>query len=134
MNIAYFVFNMDGYSGAAFQALTLSEVIQIKEKNRFNIFFFNISPNANMFWPKIYNNRIMLPKWRIMQLFCIIYFFSKYKIKISHLHGYSIIAIISSVILRRSIILKTTLLNYDDFETFNKTVKGRIKIYFLKFY
>ena len=125
--IAYFVYNLDSYSGAAQQALLLAKNI-----NR-NILFFN--HNNKTFKKYKYNKYIEtidLPKNKLLQLFIILFFTFKYKIKIYHFHGFFDVGISLGTLLRRKMILKTTLLGDDDFDTFASKSSWNIKYFLIK--
>jgi len=121
--IAYFVYHLDSYSGAAQQALKLST--QIDEK----VLFFNF--NYKGYKKKILDdNRIIIDMTanKLINVIIIIYFSLVYKIKIYHLHGFFIYGLLLGKLLKKKIILKTTLLGDDDFESIMKRKFGKLKI------
>ncbi|MGI6722759.1 MAG: hypothetical protein ACOX39_00080 [Arcobacteraceae bacterium] len=79
---AYFVHNLDSYSGAAQQALLLAK--HIKK----DILFFN---HNNKEYKKYKYNELIeiidLPQNRFLQALIILFFTLKYNIKIYHFHG-----------------------------------------------
>lgn len=125
--IAYFVHNLDSYSGAAQQALLLA-----KHMNK-NILFFN---HNNKAFKKYKHNQLIeiidLPQNRLMQLFIIIFFTLKYKINIYHFHGSFNIGMFLGTILRKKMLLKTTLLGDDDFDTFALKRSWKIRYFLIK--
>jgi glycosyltransferase involved in cell wall biosynthesis len=121
--IAYFVYNLDSYSGAAQQALLLA-----KNMKR-NILFFN--HNNKTFKKYKYNEFIEiidLPQNKFLQLFIILFFTLKYKINIFHFHGTFISGLFLGALLNKKMILKTTLLGDDDLETIKRYRFGNLKI------
>ncbi len=131
MNIAYFVSNLSNYSGASFQAMALAKNLP----QDCTVYFFNKPSSSGYRGPyQIDSFTIVdLPDSRFLQILISIYFSLKWKIEIMHMHGFSLAAIVASIILHCKSILKTTLIGYDDFETWSKSTAGRLKIYFLKF-
>lgn len=94
--IAYFVHNLDSYSGAAQQALHLAKDIQR------NVLVFN---NNNKAYNKYtYNDSlevIDLPRSIFLQFFILFFYSVKYKIKIYHFHGsFNIAMIIGMIIIK----------------------------------
>ncbi len=125
--IAYFVHNLDSYSGAAQQALLLA-----KNMKR-NILFFN--HNNKTFKKYKYNDFIEiidLPQNKFLQLFIILFFTLKYKIKIYHFHGSFNVGLFLGTFLRKKMILKTTLLGDDDFDTFASKRSWNIRYFLIK--
>lgn len=125
--IAYFVYNLDNYSGAAQQALLLA-----KNMKR-NILFFN---HNNKTYKKYQYNHLIeivdLPQNKFLQLFFILFFTIKYKIKIYHFHGTFNVGMLLGLILKKKIILKTTLLGDDDFDTLASKRSWNIRCFFIK--
>jgi len=125
--LAYFVHNLDSYSGAAQQALLLAKHI-----NK-NILFFN---HNNKGFKQYKHNQFIeiidLPQNRLVQLFIIIFFTLKYKINIYHFHGSFNIGMFLGTILRKKMILKTTLLGDDDFDTFASKRSWKIRYFLIK--
>jgi glycosyltransferase involved in cell wall biosynthesis len=125
--IAYFVYNLDSYSGAAQQALLLAKHIKI------DILFFN--HNNKRFRKYKYNKFIEiidLPQNIILQMFIILFFTFKHKIKIFHFHGLFKVGMFLGTILKRKIILKTTLLGDDDFDKFVSRRGRKIRYVLIK--
>jgi len=125
--IAYFVYNLDSYSGAAQQALKLSTKIDEK------VLFFNF--NYKGYRKKLLDNKrvvIHMTKNKLINIIIIIYFSIVYKIKIYHLHGFFIYGLLLGKLLKKKIILKTTLLGDDDFESIMKKKFGKFKIKLIK--
>jgi len=125
--VAYFVHNLDSYSGAAQQALLLAKHI----KN--NILILN--HNGKSFKKYKYNDTIEivdLPKKIFIQFNIILYFTLKYNIKMYHFHGLFNVGLFLGTILRKRMILKTTLLDDDDFDTFASKKSWKIRYFFIK--
>ena len=124
---AYFVHNLDSYSGAAQQALLLA-----KNMKR-DILFLN--HNNKTFKKYKYNEFIKiidLPQNRFLQIFIILFFTLKHKIKIYHFHGSFNIGMLLGTLLRKKMILKTTLLGDDDFDTFASKKSWKIRYFLIK--
>lgn len=125
--MAYFVHNLDSYSGAAQQALLLAN--NIKKK----VLFFN---HNNKIFRKYEHSEFIgiidLPQNRILQLFIILFFTLKYKIKIYHFHGSFNVGLFLGTFLRKKMILKTTLLGDDDFDTFASKRSWKIRYFLIK--
>ncbi len=125
--IAYFVHNLDSYSGAAQQGLLLAK------KMKRNILFFN--HNNKTFKKYRYNDFIQiidLPENNFLQFFIVLFFTIKYKIKIYHFHGIFNLGMIMGVILNKKIILKTTLLGDDDFDTLASKRSWIVRYFLIK--
>jgi len=121
--IAYFVHNLDSYSGAAQQALLLAN--HVKK----DILFFN--HNNQRFQKYKYNEFIEiidLPQNRFLQVLIVLFFTLKYNIKIYHFHGFFIYGLILGMSTSKKMILKTTLLGDDDFDTLKNYKFGSFKI------
>lgn len=125
--IAYFVHNLDSYSGAAQQALLLAKHIDKK------ILIFN--HNGKVFNEKKYDKNIIivdLPSSNLIQLLVILFYTIKKDIKIYHLHGSFNIALLISSFLNIKVILKTTLLGDDDFKTLSQKKHWKLRKFFLQ--
>jgi len=125
--LAYFVYNLDSYSGAAQQALLLA-----KHMKR-DILFFN--HNNKPFKKYKYNELIEiinLPQNRFLQALIVLFFTLKYKINIYHFHGSFNVGMSIGTILRKKMILKTTLLDDDDFDTFASKRSWKIRYFLIK--
>jgi|TARA_R100001369_G_scaffold65476_1_gene92660 glycosyltransferase involved in cell wall biosynthesis len=111
--IAYFVYNLNKYSGASQQALLLAKHLKIP------VVIFNHEKGTKFSKFKVgsYLEIINLPKNKILALLYIVCFLIKNKIKIIHLHGFFKYGIALGYFLRKKIVLKTTLMDSDDFET-----------------
>jgi len=125
--IAYFVHNLDSYSGAAQQALLLA-----KHMKR-DILFFN---HNNKTFQKYKHNQFIeiidLPQNRFFQALIILFFTLKYSIRIYHFHGSFNVGMFIGTILRKKMILKTTLLGDDDFDTFASKRSWKIRYFSIK--
>ncbi|WP_394169170.1 glycosyltransferase family 4 protein [Saccharospirillum alexandrii] len=124
--IAYFVYNLNRYSGAARQALLLAKNVGLP------IVIFN-HERVGLSVEKISNlvEIVNLPKSRVLSLFVILYFIARKKVKILHLHGFFEHGIFIGTVLRKKIILKTTLLDSDDFDSLLNKRKCKRLILFL---
>ena len=122
--IAYFVHNLDSYSGAAQQALLLAKNMQR------NVLFFN--HNNKTFRRYKYSNFIEIIDLPQSKLFIILFFTLKYKIKIFHFHGSFNVGMFLGTILQKKMILKTTLLGDDDFDTFASKKSWKVRYFLIK--
>ncbi len=125
--IAYFVYKLDSYSGAAAQALLLAKSMKK------NILIFN--HNNKSYKKYRYNDFIDivdLPQNKLLQLFIIFFTTLKYKIKIFHFHGSFTVGLVIGNLLNKKMILKTTLLGDDDFDTFSTKKSWKIRYFLLK--
>jgi len=110
--IAYFVYNLSTYSGAAKQAMLLASNLDKK------VVIFNFDKSINEPFTKFLNiDCINISGNYFVKTIILLYSTFKYKIKIYHLHGFFLSGLILGVVFQRKIILKTTLLNDDDFLT-----------------
>lgn len=123
--IAYFVYNLDSYSGAAQQALKLSNALSNK------IVFFNFN-YTKIEKSKIDGNIIInMGKNKLLNLLSIIYYSYLYDLKIYHLHGFFLYGLLLGGVLRRKVILKTTMMGDDDFKSIKKRKFGTIKLWLI---
>jgi len=131
VNIAFFVSNLNKYSGAAFQSMTLAKSLP----KGYRIYFFNKSSSSG--YKPAYQldgfSVIDLPSNRLMQIMITIKYADRWKIDLFHMHGFSIAAVVASIVLRKMSVLKTTLIGYDDFETWSKSTNGQFKLRCLHF-
>lgn len=116
IKVGYFVSNLKNYSGASFQALSLAKSI---DRQKFEIIFFNKNKTGNRFSIEEFDGFTVvdLSASIILRLLQIVFYALLYKINIFHVHGFFKDALISSVLLRKKVVLKTTLLGEDDFHS-----------------
>lgn len=109
--IAYFVYNLNSYSGAANQAFILS-----KKVNE-NIIIFNHERSAKRNIEQISDTVqvVNLPNNYIASFFIMMRVLLNKNIKILHLHGFFRHGIIIGKLIGKKIILKSTLMGSDDF-------------------
>lgn len=110
MMLAFFVYNLNGHSGAAKQALLLGKSLEVP------LLIFNHEYEEKFSVRKI-NDRVELvnlPENKFLSLVVLVYFTLKKNIKIFHLHGFFKHGLILGRILRRKVVLKTTLMGGDD--------------------
>lgn len=119
--IAYFVYNLNSYSGAAQQALLLAKTVDLPivifnhENGKYN----NVNCNEKI-------TIITLPSSNLLKLFCIVFYTMRMNVKIYHHHGFFKHGLLLGRLLGRVNILKTTLMKSDDFETLHKTFKSKL--------
>lgn len=111
--IAYFVYNLNFYSGASQQALLLAKTLNQP------LVIFNHEKNRKVCSQKIGESiRVVnLPNNKVFSLFTLIYYMFVLRVSLVHLHGFFKHGILLGKLFRAKIILKTTLMNSDDFET-----------------
>lgn len=126
MKIVHIVFNLNGYSGAALQANSLrkhistpSRILSIESANPAGAFN---PPDEGIY---IYPNKNPLEYLKMIPPII--------KAKIVHMHGYSLPAMLISIMLRKKIILKTTLSNDDDFHALRKKRFGWLRVALVRF-
>lgn len=110
--IGYFVYNLNNYSGAAKQALMLAKNLDMP------ITIFNHQKgqySKNKINDKL--NIVNLPSNKLVAFALLIYFVFRMKIRLIHLHGVFKHSVILKRIFRAKIILKTTLVGEDDFDS-----------------
>lgn len=120
------MYNLNKYSGAAQQALLLASFLKT------SIFFFNHEDGE--YSVKRISDKIVivnLPKNRILRIFIIVWYLLNKNIKILHLHGFFKHGIILGFLFRKRVILKTTLMDSDDFLTLSKDFNSRLFLRFL---
>lgn len=131
MNIAFFVVNLNSYSGASQQALLLAKNLQNDKK----IYIFNIDNTIieNSFI-EIKKNiyKIDIGTTSISQLYRMILLIKKYDIEILHLHVLNYFIIILGKLLQKRIVLKTTMLGADDFQSKLQSKFGKLKLFIIK--
>ena len=111
--IAYFVYNLNKYSGASQQALSLAKEMKMP------ITIFNHEKGIGFSREKVneFVEQINLPSNRFLALLYLIFFLLINNVKAIHLHGFFKHGIVLGRFLRKKIILKTTLMGSDDFES-----------------
>lgn len=109
--IAYFVHNLDGYSGAAAQAALLARHVTAR------VIFFNL-PHHHSDRPYPEDLEVLtLPNSFIAQLAFILWHTLRNRVTTFHFHGLFNAGILAARLLRRRAILKTTLIGDDDIVT-----------------
>lgn len=119
--VGYFLHNFSGYSGASKQAKLLAENVNVE------VIFFN-------FGDKVENdpNVINIPSSFFLQFFYITFYVLKFKIDTFHFHGSFNVPLVISFFLNKRVILKTTLLGDDDFDSFSAKRNWMIKHFFIR--
>ncbi|MCT7492527.1 glycosyltransferase family 4 protein [Aliarcobacter cryaerophilus] len=126
--IGYFVYNLNSYSGASQQALLLAKYVNE------NILIFNHEKNIKKNLYTI-NNKIKvidLPTNKLYRFITIVKYIIRYKIRILHLHGFFAHGLYIAFLLNIKVILKSTLLGSDDFDSIKKRKLWFINKLFLK--
>ncbi|CAL2077253.1 glycosyltransferase family 4 protein [Tenacibaculum dicentrarchi] len=125
--IAYFVYKLDSYSGAAQQALLLAKTINQK------ILIFNHN-NGKYKVSKVDDliEVVDLPSNSLIKAIIILYKTITKKINIYHFHGFFTIGLFLGIFTKRKLILKTTLLGSDDFKSLKESKRWRINKFLLK--
>ncbi len=127
--VAHFVFNLTGYSGAAQQALALCRRLEGFDPILFNCTRSRRGESAAS-GDEVHVVR--LSRNVVSSAIAIAYTTWLYRIRIFHLHGPVAAALIAGVLLRRRLVLKTTLLGWDDLDSLAGDLKGRILRAFAK--
>lgn len=122
MNVLHVVFNLSNYSGAAFQASTLISEIN---SDVFNNKILSIESAKNY---ESFNNSISVYKRDYFELIFIL-IKSIIHSDIVHIHGFSVFSLFITWILRKKVILKTTLNGSDDLFSIANSRFGSFKIY-----
>lgn len=130
-NIAYFVVNLNSYSGAAAQALLLGKNVS----KQHNIYIFNVEKkiihkDLTLLYENIY--KIDLPKSYLKQIQLIYRITEENNIRIFHLHVLNYIVILLGFFLKKRILLKTTMLGTDDFKSKRISRFGIFKLFVIK--
>ncbi|MBD3842368.1 MAG: glycosyltransferase [Campylobacterales bacterium] len=125
--IAYFVYNLNKYSGASQQALSLAKSMKMP------IAILNHEKGIGFSKKKINEHveQINLPSNRLLALLYLIFFLLIKKVKVIHLHGFFKHGILLARFLRKKVILKTTLMGSDDFESLYRKARYKKFIKFL---
>ncbi|MFP4680817.1 MAG: hypothetical protein ACLFQB_10090 [Chitinispirillaceae bacterium] len=125
--IAFFVYDLDRYSGAAKQALLLARNMSRK------VLIFNLNFSRYRRWRIGENIEVInLPKSLIFQFLSILFHTIGKNIRTYHCHGFFLSTLLVGKMLNRKIILKTTLLGDDDLDTLRKSSFGALKLKFLQ--
>lgn len=125
--VAFFVYDLDRYSGAAKQALLLAQNMSRK------ILVFNLNFGRYRKWRIGKNIEIIdLPESNFLQSLIILLTTLRNRIRIYHCHGFFLSALLVGVVLKTRIILKTTLLGDDDLDTLITTSFGSFKKYLMR--
>lgn len=130
-NIAYFTYNLNSYSGAAQQALSLAKNLP----NDYKIYIFNFDTTPTDFNLKLIHKNIFkidLPKSIFKQFLLISKISLKEKISIFHLHVLNYFVIVIGYFLRKKVILKTTMMGSDDFNSKKNSKFGYLKLRIIK--
>jgi len=125
--VLYFVYNLSGYSGAAQQALLLAKTLNIESviinvTNSLSENYYQDDDVVVINWDK---KKIINSVKRLMP-----YLLNK-KVDICHFHGMFVCFMAVCLLMRKKIILKTTLLGDDDFDTLSGKKWWILKKYIL---
>lgn len=125
--VGHFTYNLFSYSGAAYQAHSL-----IKSLGTRNNMIFNIG-HSNVFKLMNHDGVIVadLPKNYLKRLYYIIFISLTCDIKIFHMHGWILSALLPAIFLRKKVVFKCTMFGDDDLKTIGD--KGRLNRFLLKF-
>jgi glycosyltransferase involved in cell wall biosynthesis len=114
--IAFFVLNLDTYSGSGQQALLLAKNID----QDVLIFNYNHKTAYKRYRLNDHIEIVDVPKSLLIATFIAFIYTLKYRIKIYHIHGGFINILLLGNLLGIKNILKTTLMGADDFDTLSK--------------
>ncbi|MDD9936589.1 MAG: glycosyltransferase family 4 protein [Myxococcales bacterium] len=122
--IAFFTFNLTTYSGAARQALTLADHLEERP------IFFNVEPGRTSVEQATAGQGehtvIHLPPSRARGLAAVAWYTRRHRIRLYHLHGLVGVGLLAGLALRKPIVLKTTLLGSDDFDSLSTKPGARL--------
>lgn len=128
--IAHFVHNLNTYSGAAMQALLLTQNLAAQS------LIFNISKKNSPFKSKSSSSNgvtiIDLPSSILFRTAVLLAHVFRKKITIFHFHGFLFVETAIGVITRRKTIIKTTLVGDDDFATIKSYRLGWLKLFLIR--
>tara|TARA_Y100000588_G_scaffold269311_1_gene284658 strand:- start:5249 stop:6313 length:1065 start_codon:yes stop_codon:yes gene_type:complete len=131
MKVLHCVYNLDKFSGAAYQALDLS--LWLRKNSKIVCCILNRtegmldSPNTDFEGVQVTHSNSSYISHAIT---C---FKSIYNADIIHLHGFNFTALLIAILLRKKVFLKSTLLGVDDFKTLCEKSKLRyINRYLIK--
>ncbi|MGF6190825.1 glycosyltransferase [Serratia sp. 2723] len=118
MKVSHFVYNLDSYSGAAFQAYKLAIVLY--EKYNVDSIFLNYSNADDVKKPDGYFSVSTIRKKSSL----IFKFFSVLKLIIKtdviHLHGFHRLPLVINFFIRKPVLFKSTLDGHDDLESIQR--------------
>lgn len=125
--IAFFVYNLGYYSGAAKQAFGLAAQLSRQ------VIVFNVgTPYLKQDSIAKNVNVINLPDNKLHQCIAILFWFLKCRVCLVHFHGFFFLPKVISLLSRRKTVLKTTLLGDDDFHSIAGMRFGWLRLYLAK--
>ncbi len=130
-SVGHFVFNLTSYSGAACQALALA-----RQCENVDSIVFNVERGRRQTClerhPEDHLRVIHLPSNPIRAFLTIARFARLNRIEIFHIHGFIGVGLLSGWILRRKLLLKSTLLGSDDLDAIGRRRLGAILLWIAK--
>lgn len=118
--VVFFTYNLGSYSGAARQAHRLTEILD----NKTSIINIGIAANTTFKTVDIHN----VTEQGLSKILPIMKSMIRCKARIAHFHGLFPLAMIICMVLGRKLVLKTTLLGDDDFDSIKAQRFGRLKL------
>lgn len=124
IRVAFLVHKLDTYGGAAAQALSLARGLDPRE---FEVTLFNVSGATRLREDRDGPLRIVhLPGAPLRRLLALAV--RLHRFDLVHLHGQFLSATLCAVLLRRPVVLKTTLMGDDDFDSLRAKPLGRLRL------
>ena len=124
IRIAFFVYKLDTYGGAAAQALKLARAL---DPASFEVTLFNVSGAATRSVERIDGMSVVhLPRALPARLAALAG--ALRGIDVVHLHGYFLAPLLLALLARRPVLLKSTLLGDDDFRSLRSKPLGRLRV------
>lgn len=125
--IAFFVYNLNKYSGAAQQASLLANHLGLPVvifNHERGVSFSRLKINAAV-------DVINLPRSKPLALVALFFYMALFRVKVIHLHGFFKHGLFLGRVLRKRVILKTTLMDSDDFLSLYRKAPNKLVFNFL---
>ena len=119
--VAHFVFNLTTYSGAARQALALAD-----HMDGVRSLFFNVEAGRDTVEQSTLEGHevVHLPPRRLVSYRTVWIRTRQERLSVYHLHGLIGVGLLGGIALRMPLVLKTTLLGSDDFDSLRERLHG----------
>lgn len=128
-NILFVTFNLDSYSGAAFQALKLSEELKINEKQ---VVICNFTRNRIKQENPIYGKHHHLHPDKLISYFLFFKILLRNNISVVHFHVFLKKFLLLAILIQKKVVVKTTLIGDDDFDTIMKSRVPQLSKYIIR--
>ncbi|EAR07896.1 glycosyltransferase family 4 protein [Reinekea blandensis] len=114
MKVGFFVYNFFGYSGASTQAQKIAKSVNC------DVIVFNHCNGSYSCSVVDGLTIVTLPKSKFLKIFYILYHCIRNRVSILHLHGFFVHGLLLAKFMKFRVVLKTTLLGGDDFDSLKK--------------